>query len=114
MKITLSKEQMIKIGTAGLKVGKAIIIEGTKAVVAKGTTKMIMEGFDNGIDGVKKMTLDDVLGKSTEEKPEKVKKEKKGVFKRKKEKVEAIEVSIENNDEAVVVEADIKKGTEEA
>lgn len=114
MKITLNKEQMVKIGMAGLKVGKAIIVEGTKAVVAKGTTKMIMEGFDNGIDGIKKMTLDDVIGKGTEEKSEKVKKEKKGLFKRDKKKVKEVEVSIENNENTVVVEADIKKGTSEA
>lgn len=113
MKITLSKEQMVNIGKAGLKIGKTIIIEGTKAVIVKGTTKVVMEGLDNGLDGIKNMSLDTVLGKTDEDKPEKVKKDKKGFFKRKKKEVEAIEVSIENNEDTVVVEADIKKGTEE-
>lgn len=104
MKITLNKEQMVKIGMAGLKVGKTIIIEGTKAVVAKGATKMIMEGFDNGIDGIKKMTLDDVLGKKIEEGSEEIKKEKKGFFKRKKkDKTEEIEVSIVKDEDGDII-----------
>ena len=84
MKITLGKEQIAKIGEAGVKIGMAIIIEGTKSVVAKGTTKMIMEGFDNGIAGVKNMSLDDILGKKSDNETVKVKKEKKGFFRKKK------------------------------
>lgn len=116
MKINLNKEQMVSIGTAGLKVGKAIIIEGTKAVFVKGLTTVVMEGLDNGTDGIKKLTLDNVIGKKKSKNDSEGKVEKKGFFKRKKGK--ETEVLIEVEEVVIVVEDDKteqqKVNTEEA
>lgn len=81
MKITVNKEQMVTIGKAGLKIGKTVIIEGTKTVLAKGAVTMISEGLDNGIDGIKKLSLDDLLGKKEQEEK---KEKRKRLFGRKK------------------------------
>lgn len=96
MKINVSKEQMKEIGKAGLKIGKAIVIEGTKAVAVKGATAAIMAGFDNGTEGIKNLELDTVLGNKKKDK------ESKGFFKRKKKEVE-IEEIIEVDAEIVEV-----------
>lgn len=63
MKITVNKEQMAVVGKAGLKIGKAIIIEGTKAVVGKGVMNVAIVGLEKGKGGIKNMSLDDVIGK---------------------------------------------------
>ncbi len=63
MNIKLDGEQFKKIGSTGLKIGKAIVFEGTKALVVKAAVKSINTGFENGVDGIKNLTLDDVIGK---------------------------------------------------
>lgn len=83
MKFNITEEQLKGFGKVGLRVGKAIVVEGTKAVLLKGTAAAINASFENGIDGVKNLTLDDVL-KDTKES----KKKKKGLFGKKKEVVE--------------------------
>lgn len=83
MKFNINEEQLKGLGKAGLRIGKSIVVEGTKAVLLKGTAAAINASFENGIDGVKNLTLDDVL-KDTKES----KKEKKGLFNRKKKVVE--------------------------
>ena len=86
----INKEQLTVVGKAGLKVGKAIIIEGTKAVAVKSVTAIIMEGFDNGADGIKKMSVEKLVSGGKVKEP----KEKKegGLFKRKKKKEVTIEL----------------------
>lgn len=61
MKIQISKETMVNAGNAGLKLGKHILIEGTKAVAIKAAAKAINVGFEEGFDSVKSLTLDEVL-----------------------------------------------------
>lgn len=91
-----NKETLKVVGKAGLKVGKAIIIEGTKAVAVKGVTAIIMDGFS-----VKDMTVDKFIsgGKVDGTEP---KKEKKGFFKRKK-KEDEVEMDIITNQDGDVV-----------
>ncbi len=74
MKINITKETLQKAGEVSLRVGKRIIIEGTKAVVLKGTIATMEAKFEG-----KPVTLDAVLGED-----KKVKQKKKGFFKRKK------------------------------
>lgn len=74
MKVELSKETMKNIGEAGLKLGKNIVIEGTKAVALKAAAKAINVGFEQGIDGVKNIKLDDVLNSSKSGRDKKPKK----------------------------------------
>lgn len=74
IKMNIDKEQLKNIGNTGLRIGKAIVIEGTKAVVLKTAAKAITTSFEDGIGGVKKLKLDDVLGKQEEKQPKKKRK----------------------------------------
>ena len=108
MEFKVNKEQLKVLGKATLKVGKSIIIEGTKAVAVKSMTNVIMEGFDNGVDGVKKLSLDNVLGtkKKGEVDSEEPVKEKKSLFKRKKKGEivpEEVEMTIIRDSEGEIV-----------
>lgn len=80
--MNINQEGLKVVGKAGLKIGKAIIIEGTKAVIANSVSSMVLEGLDSGISGIKNMKLDDHLGNR---KGELVKK----LFKRKKKELVA-------------------------
>lgn len=56
--------KMVKTGlSAAGKIGKAIVIEGIKGVLLKSATNIITTSFDSGMEGVKKMTIDDYVGK---------------------------------------------------
>lgn len=79
-----SKEQLKDIGNVGLKIGKAIVVEGTKAVILKGTAAVITTSFEEGLDGVKGLKLDDLLKGS-----------KKGKTKKIFKKTEEVEVEVE-------------------
>lgn len=57
----INAEQLKGFGKIGLKIGKAIVIEGTKALVLKGAAVAITSSFEDGFDGLKEITLDDVL-----------------------------------------------------
>lgn len=83
MKFNINEEQLKGIGKVGLRIGKAIVVEGTKAVVLKGAAVAINASFENGIEGVKNLSLGDVL-KDEDKEP---KKKKKGLFKRKETEV---------------------------
>ena len=70
MKIT--EEQIKKFGETGLKIGKAIVVEGTKALLLKGAAVAITTSFEEGLDGVKNLSLDDVIsGKKNKKKDKK-------------------------------------------
>jgi hypothetical protein len=58
-----NKEQLKGFGVIGLKVGKFILIEGTKALVLKTAVTAITKGFEDGFGSIKDVTLDDVVGK---------------------------------------------------
>lgn len=69
MEFNINKEQLKGIGNIGLKIGKSIVIEGTKALVLKAAAATITQGFEEGFGSVKDLTLDDVLeGKKRSEK----------------------------------------------
>lgn len=86
MKIT--EENLRSVGKVGLRLGKAVVIEGIKAVTLKATAKAITTGFEDGVGAIKDLSLDDVLG---DEKP----KERLTIFKRKdKTKVDIIEPEV--------------------
>ena len=57
----INAEQLKGFGKIGLKIGKAIVVEGTKALVLKGAAVAITSSFEEGIDGLKDITLDDVI-----------------------------------------------------
>lgn len=59
MKIT--QEGLKTVGEAGLKIGKQIVIEGTKAVIMKGAFATVETGLEKGLSGIKGMTLDKFL-----------------------------------------------------
>ena len=99
--LKMDKEQLKSIGNAGLRIGKAIVIEGTKALVVKTAVKAINTGFEGGKDGIKGLTLDDVVGK----KKDKEDKPKKKWFSKKKDEVEEL---IEEVTEDVVDEDDVE------
>lgn len=69
----LGKEQVKTVGNVGLRIGKAIVVEGTKALVLKTAAKYITTSFDSGFEGVKKIRLDDVLKGDKEKKSAKFK-----------------------------------------
>lgn len=70
LNLKMDKEQLKMIGSTGLRIGKAIVVEGTKALVLKTAAKAITTSFEDGFSGVKQLGLDDVLGKK-EDKPKK-------------------------------------------
>lgn len=63
MNFKLDKEQIKGLGKTGLKLGKSIIVEGTKAVAIKAAAKVITTGFEDGFGAIKDIKLDDVIGK---------------------------------------------------
>lgn len=63
MKITFNKEMVKKLGAGSWTVGKAIIWEGVKGVLLKSAANVITTSFDSGLSGVKKMTVNDYVGK---------------------------------------------------
>lgn len=99
MKIEFNKEQFIAIGKGAGKIGKAIIIEGTKAVALNSAKAVITQSFNKDSGGIKELELDDMLrgGK---------KKPKKALFKFKKDKDEDKE-TLETEVEIEMVEAEI-------
>lgn len=62
MKININEEQVKAFGVIAGKIGKQIILEGTKAVVIKATTKTIKASFEDGMDGVKNLSITDLIG----------------------------------------------------
>lgn len=58
----INKEQLKVAGDVSLRLGKKIVFEGTKAVALQAATKAITTSFDSGFEGVKLMTIDDVIG----------------------------------------------------
>lgn len=101
----MNKEQMMEIGRGAGKIGKAIIVEGTKAVALKGAAAVISQSFDDGLGSVKSLKLDDVLKGGKKKKP------KKSLFAFKKavaEEVldEVVEVA-KADDDVTVVEAEV-------
>ena len=97
MNINISKETLKTVGDAGLRIGKRVILEGSKAVILKGAMTTLEASFDKGVNGVKGLTLGKLLGE------DKVK-TKKSLFKRKEKvesKIEELEVKAEEIDEEV-------------
>lgn len=93
MNLNINKDVLKGIGSVGLKLGKTIVIEGTKAVVLNAAATAIKTSFEEGFDGVKNLTFDDYIdGKDKKKKKSK----KKGLFaKVKKENGEEEEIEVE-------------------
>lgn len=104
--LKLDKEQLVAIGKGAGKIGKAIIVEGTKAVALKGATAVITQSFDQGIGGVKELGLDDMLNGGKKKKP------KKSLFSFNKKK-NGTEETFEAEVELEVVDADIIEPSKE-
>lgn len=106
--LKLNKEQLVEIGKGAGKIGKAIVIEGTKAVALKSAAAVITQGFDEGFGNVKNLSMDDMLagGKKKNE----AKKNKKSLFSFKK-KDETEELT---DEEIVVLEEAVKESVETA
>lgn len=89
MNININKEVLQKAGEVGLKIGKRIVIEGTKAVILKGTASVIEAKFEG-----KDVTLDTVLGEDKKQE----KKVKKSLFKKKKK----VKVGSDSSEEVII------------
>lgn len=98
MKVNITKEQLKTAGEVSVRIGKKVIVEGTKAVIMKGAIAAVEASFDPSAGGIKSLTLDKVLG---DKKP---KKEKKSFFKRKKVEEVENETSVVKVEEVVVTE----------
>lgn len=59
MEFNINKEQLKGFGKVGLKLGKAVIIEGIKGLALKGAMVGINTAFSGG--KIKSITLDDVI-----------------------------------------------------
>jgi hypothetical protein len=90
MEFKVNKDMLKGIGNVGLKLGKTIVIEGTKAVILNAAATTIKTSFDEGFAGVKDLTFDELL----DGKDKKKKSAKGGLFGKKN----------KNEDEEVVVE----------
>jgi hypothetical protein len=72
MNIKFDKELLKGIGNVSLKLGKTIVIEGTKAVILNAAATTIKTSFDEGFEGVKNLKFDDLLdGKDKKKKTKK-------------------------------------------
>ena len=104
--LKVNKDQLKAIGNGAGKIGKSIIVEGSKAVALKGASAVISQGFDEGFGKVKELELDDMLagGKKKRIKLEEKKANKKPFSFRKKkaDETEELEVEIEAVDEDVL------------
>ena len=103
MKVNISKETLKTVGDASLRIGKRVLIEGSKAVILKGAVTTLEASFDKGVDGVKGLTLGKLLGEDKAAK-------KKGLFKRKEKVEHTIEELIE---EEIEIEQQISDIVEE-
>jgi hypothetical protein len=61
MKLSINQEMLKGLGKAGLKIGKNIVMDGTKALLLKSATAAITTSFEEGFGGIKTLTLDDIL-----------------------------------------------------
>ena len=87
-----------KIGKKAGQYSKLIVVEGIKAVALKGTAKVVTTAFDEGFEGVKKLSIEeDIIGIDNSEKP------KKKLFSKKKknEGEELIDEAEKNLDETL-------------
>lgn len=91
--INIDKDNMKVYGKTAGRIGKAIFIEGTKALVLKTAAAAITTSFEDGFGSVKKLKLDDVIG---EEKSKTKTPKKKWFNKKEKEVVEEILEGVES------------------
>lgn len=100
--IKMDKEQLKTIGNGALKIGKAIIIEGTKAVAFNGVKAVVSTSYTKGLGGVKELELDDYINGGKKKKAKKL-----FSFKKKKNETEGTletEVVIETVEADEIVE----------
>ena len=92
MNIKVTKEGLKTVGNAGLKIGKSIIVEGTKSVALQATGNVFVALFDKKKGGVKGLTVDKVLGndKKTKRKLALIKKGSKLFKKKDKEEIKEL------------------------
>lgn len=91
--LKVNKDQMKEIGRGAGKIGKSIVVEGTKAVALKGAAAVITQSFDEGFGKVKDLSMDDMLAGG--KKKNKAKQAKKSLFAFKKKTEEPDEVAVE-------------------
>lgn len=88
--LKLDKEVAVEIGKGASKIGKAILVEGTKAVALKSANAVITQVFDREAGPVSDLKLDDYLkGGKKKNKP------KAALFSFKKKKGESVEAEVE-------------------
>lgn len=89
----LGTQQIKGIGKVGLRIGKAIVIQGTQAVIMNATAKAFTTAYSEGIDAVKNLKFGDYLGENKKKKGPK--KHRKGVVEVTDGDSDPIEVEIE-------------------
>jgi hypothetical protein len=109
MKITFKKEHLETVGKGAVKVGKAIVWEGTKAVAKNSGMAVISQAFSKKGE-IKDLTLDDYLAGG------KKKASKKGLsllFKKKKDGAEEVlEAAVETGTKDTDANAEVEVETE--
>jgi hypothetical protein len=109
--LNLNKEQLAEVGKGTVKIGKAILVEGTKAVALKSANAVITQAFDREAGPISELKLDDYLkGGKKKNKP------KAALFSFKKKKGEVLEAEVEldiKDDSEVVEEAKAEPTKEE-
>jgi urocanate hydratase len=101
MNIKIDKAMMMGAGRMAGKLGKTIVIEGTKAVILNAAATTIKTSFDDGFEGVKGLSFDDLLD-GTDKKDKK--KKKVSLFGRKKKHADGVKE--EEDIEAVILDED--------
>lgn len=77
MKINVNLGQLKTVGNYGLRLGKTIVIEGTKAVAINTAKTFFTAGYEGGIDGMKSVGWNDLLSDKEARTYKKLKKKEK-------------------------------------
>lgn len=67
----MNKEVLAAVGTGAGKIGKAILVEGTKAVALNTAQAVIKQSFDGGFGSVTDLELDELLKGGKKKEPKK-------------------------------------------
>lgn len=101
----MNKEVLAAVGTGAGKIGKAILVEGTKAVALNTAQAVIKQSFDGGFGSVTDLELDELLKGGKKKEP------KKAMFSFKKKGTEdnlEAEVDVEFEDKSETIDDDVE------
>lgn len=101
--LKFDKETAMKGLSIGKRIGKTIIVKGTQVLILEGAQTVLKTSFQGGVEDVKKLGLDDFIGK------EKPKGSKLSLFsKKKKDETEELLDEVVDTEKPQVIEVDGK------